>query len=307
MNLEFDKRYAAVGAVILVIVMLGITAIPNIPAGDEYNSRNINDYGTVTLMSVMGSGEVIEPKGTIDAGDDLVCEWIATVTTSDIKAYLNTVSGQNIEKGVYEQTSNTHKWSFTLDGAPSGITECYIAFSGQYTETTSWVGSSYHFFIQQESTPDYPAPEFVEEPDTPQDVAYGASVEFKWQVIYTGPATARFTYDGVTISSRTLTQTTSPQPLSFTYSFTQSGSHTVKLIIEPAYDIAYASEITINVADMPTEPTTSTTTPTTGTQTEPTEPQEQSAFWTVETIVAMGIMIVVILAIIYIQCRGQEE
>jgi hypothetical protein len=303
--MEFDKRYALAGLIITAFVLLGITAIPNRPV-DEHPStvEVVTEHGAITLYVDSTEGDILPSRGTIEADKDLVVKWEADVSTSDIDAWLYTVAGTQIEEATHTQESTDHFFTFTLDGAPEGNTECYVGFGGQYSTDKRWVGSTVHFFISQTGTPDYPEPEFVEIPE-PDDAKVGDNVQFRWTVIYTGPCVARFTIDGVTQSSRTMTPTSSEQPMAFYHAFSEVGLHKAKLILEPEYDIPYASEVTIqiNPADNATT-TTDTTTPTDATNTTTEEPE--GFVWTVEAVITIVLLVVVIIIICIRECLRED-
>lgn len=302
-DIELNRKHAAVGLVILAFLLyFGIQSIENRSVDDPTLNKDVNDYGNIILFSDV---DEVEPLGTIDAQYGMEVTWEATIATSDIDAWLYTIQGTNLEKGVHSSDNNVHTFTFTLDGTPTGRTECYIGFGGQYTDEVSWVGSSPHFFVENSATPSFPEPEFVE---TPEDFTtqLGVSVSMQWQVIYTGPATARFTVDGVTISSRSLVQTTSPQPFTFTTSFSSTGEHKVKMIIEPEYDIAFADEVIVMVEGETNSTSTTTTTTTTTTATTPTTPAEEVGL-DLPTIIGAGVLILVIIVIAFLQCRSDRD
>lgn len=300
--MELDKRYAGIGIAIIVLLLIGGSGILNLPVGE--NVRDVNDYGIIEMTS---NSEAVETLDSIQASGGLEVVWTATVSTSDINAWLYTTSGTSLEKGIHTQNGNIHTFTFTLDGAPQGITEMYVAFGGMYSETESWVGSSPHFFVEQDATPSYPAPQFTYFPDD-ADAETGEKVHLSWWFIYSGPATARITKDGVTIVSKATTQTAGEQPISCDVYFSDAGVHKVKLIIEPDYDIPYASEVTITVtaAAPPTTTTntTTTTTPPTGTTPTTSPPVIEDPIITIMS----GIALVGIVAvIIVIQLKGRKD
>jgi hypothetical protein len=300
--MELDKRYAGIGIAIIVLLLIGGSGILNFPLGEDV--RDINDYGTIEMTS---NSEVVESLDNIQASGGLEVIWTATVSTSDINAWMYTTSGTSLEKGIHTQNGNIHTFSFTLDGAPQGITEMYVAFGGMYSETESWVGSTPYFFVEQDATPSYPAPQVTHFPDD-QDAETGEQIHLSWWFIYSGPATARITKDGVTISSRATTQTAGEQPISCDVYFSDVGVHKVKLIIEPDYDIPYANEVTITVtaAAPPTTTTTTapTTTPPTGTtSTTATSPPDDPMITVMSGIALVGIVAVIIV----IQLRGRKD
>lgn len=261
-KMELKRKHVITFALLLVLV-LGTAGFLNLPA--DVGNYDINDYGILTMKS---GGSAVSSLETIVASDGLVVEWESTVSVAEINAWLYTTAGINLEEGAYTKNDSTHVFTFSLDGAPEGTTEIYVAFGGQYTQEIAWYGSSPHIFVEQDAIPSYPALEFTVEPNETTYAQVGESVSLRWDFVYTGPATARVTVNGVTKSSRALTQTTSPQPYTFTTAFSEAGTYKVKMIVEPKYDIAYASEVSVIVAGSTnitttTETTTNTTTTTT--------------------------------------------
>jgi hypothetical protein len=303
MKMELDRRHAAVGMVIIGFLLLGGSGILNISTDDPSRVMDVNDYGTIVMIS---DGEAFEALDTIIASHGLLVKWEATVATSNIDAWLYTDAGVNIEKGVHTQDGRVHSFSFTLEGAPNGITEFHVGFGGQYSQDKAWVGSTPHFFVEQDSTPSYPAPEFVTVPEDTSAIV-GETINLRWWLIYTGPAIARITVDGVTKASRSLTQTTSEQPITYIASFSDAGVHKIKLIIEPEYDIAYANEVTITVTEPEIPTTTITTTPTTTPPTTPTGTTEvPEEFDLIGTIFGAAILIGVVMVIAIIQIKSRD-
>jgi hypothetical protein len=289
-------RGHAIFVIGILLVAIGSAAMITIPDDDSTNHTGVNVQSNGTLLLEYPGGNLTE-LDTVVASSYLLVTWDSDIQTDDIQASLYTASYIEIESPSLYRVNGTHVFNFTLDSAPEGINECFVGFSGS-CDSGAIYGESYRFFVEQDGYPEYPDPEFIYEP-LELEYTTGYTAEFEWGIIYMGPCVARFAVNGVTKASQTLIQTSKIQNVTFYFSFDTEGLYKVKLILEPEYDIAFASEVTINVTD---SASTSHTTSTSTTEKTTSQTSVNPATIGIEIL----LVVLILLVAISTQCRREE-